>query len=87
MSQLQSILEKYRSQSRTEREKGSYFRELIRTCFRYKATYADLYSSVWLHSDSPSPPTKAAASPKTPTSGPLKPWATPGIRWSFSCGW
>ncbi len=49
MSPLQSILEKYRSTSQSEREKGSYFEELIRTYFRYEATYADLYSDVWLY--------------------------------------
>ena len=51
MSPLQSILAKYRATSQSEREKGSYFEELIRTYFRYEATYADLYSDVWLYSD------------------------------------
>ena len=41
---LQQILAKYRATSQTEREKGSYFEELIRTYFRYEASYAD----VWL---------------------------------------
>src|SRR5690606_36042998 len=40
-----------RQTSLTEREKGTYFEELIRTYFRYEATYADLYSDVWLYSD------------------------------------
>ncbi|MFO1440747.1 MAG: type ISP restriction/modification enzyme [Verrucomicrobiaceae bacterium] len=48
---LQSILAKYRATSQTEREKGSYFEELIRTYFRYEASYADLYSDVWLFAD------------------------------------
>ncbi|MEN9974161.1 MAG: hypothetical protein RLZZ282_167, partial [Verrucomicrobiota bacterium] len=51
MTPLQSILAAYRSHSQTEREKGSYFEELIRTYFRYEATYADLYSDVWLYAD------------------------------------
>lgn len=48
---LQSILAKYRATSQTEREKGSYFEELIRTYFRFEASYADLYSDVWLFAD------------------------------------
>ncbi len=51
MSALQKILESYRLASQTEREKGTYFEELIRTYFRYEATYADLYSDVWLYAD------------------------------------
>ena len=51
MTPLQQILETYRSTAKTEREKGTYFEELIRTYFRYEATYADLYSDVWLYSD------------------------------------
>ncbi|MFT5837505.1 MAG: putative helicase, partial [Candidatus Azotimanducaceae bacterium] len=51
MSDLQNLLQKYRNASVTEREKGSYFEELIRTYFRYEATYADLYSDVWLYAD------------------------------------
>jgi predicted helicase len=48
---LQKILAKYRATSQTEREKGSYFEELIRTYFRFEASYADLYSDVWLFGD------------------------------------
>jgi len=51
MSALSLILDTYRQTSQTEREKGSYFEELIRTYFRYEATYADLYEQVWLYSD------------------------------------
>ncbi|MEN0038406.1 MAG: type ISP restriction/modification enzyme [Cellvibrio sp.] len=51
MSALKSLLDSYRQTSQTEREKGTYFEELIRTYFRYEATYADLYSDVWLYSD------------------------------------
>ncbi len=50
-SPLQKILAKYRASSQTEREKGSYFEELIHTYFRYEASYADLYSDVWLFAD------------------------------------
>ncbi len=51
MSPLQEILANYRATSKTEREKGTYFEELIRTYFRFEATYADLYSDVWLYAD------------------------------------
>jgi len=51
MTALQKLLDSYRQASQTEREKGTYFEELIRTYFRYEATYADLYSDVWLYSD------------------------------------
>jgi predicted helicase len=50
-SPLQSILAQYRATSQTEREKGTYFEELIRTYFRFEASYADLYSDVWLFAD------------------------------------
>lgn len=51
MSDLQNLLLQYRNASVTEREKGTYFEELIRVYFRYEATYADLYSDVWLYAD------------------------------------
>lgn len=51
MTPLQKILTAYRSTSRTEREKGTYFEELIRTYFRNEPKYANLYSDVWLFSD------------------------------------
>jgi predicted helicase len=51
MTALQNILNAYRQESHTEREKGTYFEELICTYFRHEATYADLYSDVWLFSD------------------------------------
>ena len=51
MTPLQSILASYRTTSQTEREKGTYFEELIRTYFRHEASYADLYSDVWLYAD------------------------------------
>jgi predicted helicase len=51
MTPLETILAKYRSTSMTEREKGTYFEELIRTYFRFEASYADLYSDIWLFAD------------------------------------
>ena len=50
-SPLERILAHYRVTSQTQKEKGSYFEELIRTYFRYEASYADLYSDVWLFAD------------------------------------
>ncbi len=51
MSALQTILATYRATSKTEREKGTYFEELIRTYFRNEPKYRDLYSYVLLYSD------------------------------------
>lgn len=51
MTALQKLLDSYRAASLSEREKGTYFEELIRTYFRYEATYADLYSDVWTYRD------------------------------------
>ncbi|VVS92216.1 DEAD/DEAH box helicase [Desulfoluna spongiiphila] len=51
MSALRELLSHYRNSAQTEREKGNYFEELICTYFRYEATYADLYSNVWLYAD------------------------------------
>ena len=42
MNSLKSLLATYRAQSQTEREKGSYFEELIRTYFRNEPRFADL---------------------------------------------
>lgn len=51
MTALQQILNAYRTNSQTEREKGSYFEELTVAYLRNEATYADLYKGVWLFSD------------------------------------
>lgn len=51
MTPLQDLLAAYRATSQTEREKGTYFEELIRTYFRFEPSYADLYSDVWLYAD------------------------------------
>lgn len=52
-SPLQQILSTFRSVSKSEREKGTYFEELIRTYLRHEPIYADLYSDVWLLSEVP----------------------------------
>lgn len=51
MSALSDLLESYRSNSLTEREKGTYFEELILCYLRNEATYRDLYSDVWTYAD------------------------------------
>lgn len=51
MSALSALLKTYRSASVTEREKGTYFEELICTYLRNEATYRDLYDKVWMYSD------------------------------------
>ncbi|GAA4823542.1 DNA damage-inducible protein [Marinicella pacifica] len=48
---LHQILNTYRSSSKTEREKGTYFEKLIITFFKYEARYKGLYSDVWTYSD------------------------------------
>jgi predicted helicase len=50
---LQQILHSFRTASVTEREKGTYFEELICLYLRNEPTYADLYSDVWMLSDVP----------------------------------
>jgi predicted helicase len=51
MSALQDLLNTYRKAAQTEREKGTYFEELIRVYLRHEPTYRDLYSDVWTWSD------------------------------------
>ena len=51
MAGLRSLLENYRSAAASEREKGSYFEELILCYLRNEATYRDLYSDVWTYGD------------------------------------
>ncbi|ABZ96123.1 Helicase (plasmid) [Leptospira biflexa serovar Patoc strain 'Patoc 1 (Ames)'] len=50
-SPLLSILFQFRNASKTEREKGTYFEELIQTYFRNEPYYKDYYSDVWMYSD------------------------------------
>lgn len=49
MTALEQLLNTYRQASVTEREKGTYFEELIVCYLRNEATYSDLYSDVWTH--------------------------------------
>jgi predicted helicase len=51
MSALQELLNTYRQAAITEREKGTYFEELILAYLRNEATYRDLYSQVWTYAD------------------------------------
>ena len=51
MTSLQKLLDSYRQAAATEREKGTYFEELILCYLRNEATYRDLYSDVWTYSD------------------------------------
>ncbi|MCH8512623.1 MAG: DEAD/DEAH box helicase family protein, partial [Kiritimatiellae bacterium] len=51
MTPLQQLLHTYRTASLSEREKGTYFEELILAYLRHEATYADLYEQVWTYAD------------------------------------
>lgn len=51
MTALSNLLDAYRSASASEREKGTYFEELIVCYLRNEATYKDLYSDVWTYGE------------------------------------
>jgi predicted helicase len=51
MSALTNLLDTFRKAAASEREKGTYFEELICTYLRNEATYRDLYDKVWMYSD------------------------------------
>ncbi len=51
MSALKKLLDSYRLAAATEREKGTYFEELILCYLRNEASYRDLYSHVWMCRD------------------------------------
>lgn len=51
MTALQEILDSYRNAALSEREKGTYFEELILCYLRNEASYRDLYSEVWTYAD------------------------------------
>lgn len=51
MTPLSKLLDNYRQAAETQREKGTYFEELIVCYLRNEATYRDLYSDVWLYAD------------------------------------
>ena len=50
---LRQLLETFRKEAKSEREKGDYFEELTQVYLRTEPTYADLYSDVWLLSEVP----------------------------------
>ncbi|MFM0208863.1 DEAD/DEAH box helicase family protein [Paraburkholderia sediminicola] len=51
MTALETILDSFRQAAVTEREKGTYFEELICCYLRNEATYRDLYSDVWTYGE------------------------------------
>ena len=51
MTALKTLLDTYRQAAASEREKGTYFEELIVCYLRNEATYRDLYSDVWTYGD------------------------------------
>ncbi|PRD64113.1 DEAD/DEAH box helicase [Malikia granosa] len=51
MTALTTLLDTYRQAAASEREKGTYFEELIVCYLRNEATYRDLYSDVWTYGD------------------------------------
>ncbi len=51
MTALETLLNTYRQAAVTEREKGTYFEELILSYLRNEASYRDLYSDVWTYAD------------------------------------
>ena len=51
MTALETLLNTYRQASQTEREKGTYFEDLICTYLRNEASYRDLYSNVWTYAE------------------------------------
>ena len=50
-SPLRTLLDAYRAISQTEREKGTYFEDLIACYIRHEASYRDLYRRVWRYAD------------------------------------
>lgn len=51
MTALEQLLDTFRTAAVTEREKGTYFEELIVCYLRNEATYRDLYSDVWTYAN------------------------------------
>jgi len=51
MTILSDLLDTYRGAAASEREKGTYFEELIRIYLRNEAAYKDLYEQVWMYAD------------------------------------
>jgi predicted helicase len=48
---LGRLLNEFRNAAQSEREKGTYFEELISCYLRNEATYRDLYSDVWTYAE------------------------------------
>ena len=48
---LSRLLDTFRAAAASEREKGTYFEELICVYLRNEATYRDLYDQVWTYAD------------------------------------
>ena len=51
MHALQTLLNHYRQNSQSEREKGTYFEELCVQYLRNEPSYQDVYSNIWTYSD------------------------------------
>lgn len=51
MTQLESLLQQYRALSHTEREKGTYFEQLVQCYLKNEPCYADLYGDVWTYAE------------------------------------
>lgn len=49
MTFLQTLFATYRNTSQTEREKGTYFEELMIQYLKHEASYKELYSEVWTY--------------------------------------
>ncbi|WP_250482858.1 hypothetical protein [Caballeronia sp. GaOx3] len=51
MTAIEDLLDQLRKAAASEKEKGTYFEELILCYLRNEATYRDLYSDVWTYAD------------------------------------
>ncbi len=51
MSALSSLLDAYRTIAQTQREKGTYFEDLIVCYLKNEPKYRDLYENVWTYAD------------------------------------
>lgn len=51
MSALQNLLNQFHQSAHSEREKGTYFEELIILYLKTEPSYQDLYSDVWMYSE------------------------------------
>ncbi len=51
MTALQTLLGSFRAAAKSEREKGSYFEELIVQYLKVEPAYGDRYSDVWMYAD------------------------------------